>query len=96
MRLLMKTSITLLFACLCFSGVVSAEIKTITLDIPKMDCPLCPITVKTALNRVDGVTEVDADLATKSALVSFDDKVTTVQALISATTNAGYPSELKQ
>ena len=82
--------------CVGVSGIAFAEIKTVTLDIPKMDCPLCPITVKTAIKKVEGVSTVEADLDTKSATVSFDDSVTTVQAVIAATTDAGYPAEIKQ
>ena len=57
-----------------------------------MTCAACPITVKTALSRVPGVTEVSASLERKQATVVFDDTKTTVSALTRATTDVGYPS----
>ncbi|EBA00788.1 Periplasmic mercuric ion binding protein, MerP [Marinobacter sp. ELB17] len=56
----------------------------------------CPITVKVALNRVEGVSAVDVRYEERDATVTFDDAKTSVEALTQATTNAGYPSTLKQ
>jgi mercuric ion binding protein len=44
---------------------------------------------------VPGVAKVAVSYADKAAVVTFDDARTAVPALISATTNAGYPSALK-
>jgi len=57
-----------------------------------MTCAACPITVKKALSRVAGVTEVSVSNEKKQATVVFDDTQTTVAALTRATTDAGYPS----
>ncbi len=70
--------------------------QTVTLSVPGMTCSTCPITVKAALNRVEGVTSVDVRYEERDATVTFDDEKTTVEALTQATTNAGYPSTLKQ
>ena len=40
--------------------------------------------------------EVPVTFKTKLAVVTFDDEKTTVKALTEATTNAGYPSTLKE
>jgi mercuric ion binding protein len=69
-----------------------AEPKTVTLAVSKMTCAACPITVKKALSRVPGVTDVVVSFETKQATVSFDDAKTTVAALTRATADAGYPS----
>jgi len=37
--------------------------QTVTLDVPGMTCAACPITVKTALNRVEGVSLFHNDVA---------------------------------
>lgn len=66
--------------------------QTVILAVSKMTCATCPITVKKALARVPGVTEVTVSFETKQANVSFDDTQTTVAALTRATTDAGYPS----
>ncbi len=74
----------------------ATENKTVTLDIPGMTCKFCPITIRKALKKVDGVIDVKADYDSKTATVTFNPDKTHVDALIKATTNAGYPSTLKQ
>jgi len=66
--------------------------QTVTLAVAKMTCAACPITVKKALSRVPGVTEVSVSFERKQATVVFDNAKTTVSALTRATTDAGYPS----
>ncbi|MBU6491616.1 MAG: mercury resistance system periplasmic binding protein MerP [Burkholderiales bacterium] len=73
-----------------------ATVKTITLLVPGMTCAACPITVKAALSKVPGVENATVIFDKKEAVVSFDDAKTNVQALIKATTDAGYPSSIKQ
>ena len=72
-----------------------AEPKTVILDLPTMNCAMCPITVKKALKNVEGVTRAEVSYEDKQAAVSFDDGLTSLNALIAATTNAGYPSTVK-
>jgi len=69
--------------------------KTVTLTVQNMYCSACPITVKSSLEAVAGVNKVVVSYEAKTAVVTFDDAKTGVPALISATTNAGYPSALK-
>ena len=75
---------------------VSAATKTVILSVPGMTCAACPITVKKALTRVDGLSKAEVSYEKREAIVSFDDAKTNVQALIKATENAGYPSFAKQ
>jgi len=49
-----------------------------------------------ALGQVEGVSQIDVDYREREAVVTFDDAQTSVAALTEATTNAGYPSTLKQ
>jgi len=70
--------------------------QTVTLAVSKMTCAACPITVKKALSRVPGVTEVSVSFEKKQATVVFDDSQTTVAALTRATTDAGYPSTVEK
>lgn len=76
------------------TGAVAAN-KTVTLQVSGMVCPVCPITVKKALQKVDGVQNADVSLEKKEALVTFDDTKTNEQELIKATGNAGFPSSIK-
>ena len=85
------------FASLVFIAALSAPVwaatKTVTLDVPGMTCPTCPITIKKALNKVQGVSKVDVSYEKKQAVVTFDDTETDTKALVKTTTNAGYPSQ---
>jgi mercuric ion binding protein len=66
--------------------------RTVTLSLPTMDCPVCPITVKKALGKVEGVSRAEVDFAKRQAVVNFDDAKTSAEALTRATKDAGYPS----
>ncbi|CZX96443.1 mercury resistance system periplasmic binding protein MerP [Salinicola sp. V024] len=92
----MKARFALIALLVLFSTPALAALQTATLSVPGMTCSACPITVKAALNRVEGVTSVDVRYEERDATVTFDDAKTTVEALTQATTNAGYPSTLKQ
>lgn len=71
-----------------------ASPQTVSLDLPTMNCSMCPITVEKVLKKVEGVIEADASYKKKQAVVTFDDAKTSADELIKATTNAGYPSSI--
>lgn len=91
----MKKSLLVIASLFILSANAFADIKTITLDIPKMNCPMCPYTIAAALNNVDGVIDVDAVLETTSATVTYDDTKADIDDLTFATENVGYPSTVK-
>lgn len=71
---------------------LAASPETITLDVRKMTCAVCPITVKKSLEKVPGVSDVKVDFVEKTVTVTFDPDKTNSEAMTTATTNAGYPS----
>ncbi|EQM66781.1 mercury resistance system periplasmic binding protein MerP [Pseudomonas asiatica] len=75
---------------------VWAATQTVTLSVPGMTCAACPITVKKALTKVDGVTKAEVSFENREAIVTFDDTKTNAPALTKATEDAGYPSSVKQ
>ena len=81
---------------LSISGVISAAEQSVILSVPGMNCPVCPITVKKSLQRVTGVKSVNVIYESKTAKISFDDKLTDIKSLLKATENVGYPSYLKE
>ena len=91
----LKTSKLLSALLLAAALPALAATKTVTLAIPSMTCPVCPITVKKALKAVPGVSQVNVNFDKKDAVVSFDDSKTSVAALTKATADAGYPSKLE-
>ncbi|WP_034293635.1 MULTISPECIES: mercury resistance system periplasmic binding protein MerP [Burkholderiales] len=88
-----------LFASLALVAVVApvwAATQTVTLSVPGMTCAACPITVKKAISKVDGVSKTDVNFDKREAVVTFDDTKASVQKLTKATESAGYPSSVKQ
>ena len=97
MKIARLLSIILATAITAFSpSSVFAASKTVTLDVQKMTCATCPITIKKALSKVNGVRKIDVSLEKKEAVVVFDDTQTNAAALVEATTNAGFPSHIKE
>lgn len=75
------------------STAVQAEaIESTTFAVGNMTCALCPLTVKTAMERVNGVRSVTVDFGAKTATVTFDPAVATADAIAAASANAGYPA----
>jgi len=88
-----------LIACLALGAAASAAgaaPQTVTLSVSGMSCAACPITVKQALKKVDGVSKADVSFEKRQAVVTFDDSKTNVQKLTKATADAGFPATLKQ
>ena len=76
----MKKLITAVAVALLAAPVWAAP-KTVTLSVPTMDCPVCPITVKKALIKVPGVSQAEVDFDKRLATVTFDDAKTSVEVL---------------
>ncbi len=72
------------------------RLVTLSMSMPTMDCPACPITIKKALAKVSGVHDVKVSFEQRTAVASFDDRRVSVDQLIRATRNAGYPSVVKE
>ena len=74
------------------TSTLAANAETRTFAIANMTCATCPITVRKAMSRVEGVQSVDVDFTAKTATVVFDPSVTNAEAIAAASTNAGYPA----
>ncbi len=71
---------------------VAAE-QTVSMNVERMNCALCPVTVRKAMERVDGVQHVEVNYETKTATVTFDDSNTTAAEIAQASTDVGYPAK---
>ena len=74
------------------ASVEAAEVRTASFAVENMTCALCPVTVKAAMEGVDGVQSVEIDFEAKTAVVRFDPSVTTADEIAAASANAGYPA----
>ncbi len=88
-----KIRLAVVIASLVLLASAWASPQTVTLNVSGMTCPACPITVKKALEKVPGVSKVDVRFEKKQVLVTFDNAKANTDALVKATTNAGYPSQ---
>jgi len=65
--------------------------NTICYSIPKMSCNHCVMHIQKAIQPLEGVKKVDADLASKSVTVEFDSPATELQ-LRAVLAEIGYPA----
>jgi len=78
------------------SMTVAADVaNTVTLEVQGMTCAACPITVKKALKRVPGVSDVKVNYKSGIAEVNYDPNKTSPDELAKAITTAGYPTTVK-
>ncbi|HLF98305.1 MAG TPA: mercury resistance system periplasmic binding protein MerP [Methylococcaceae bacterium] len=78
------------------AGAAFATSRTVVLEVRNMTCPVCPITVRKALERVPGVHKVAVDFERKTATVEFDAATATAETLTEAAKSAGYPSAVRE
>lgn len=74
------------------SAAAVAADRTVTLAVENMTCTTCPYIVKKAIAAVSGVSKVEVSYEKKTAVVTFDDAKTSLDAVTGASTNAGYPA----
>lgn len=95
MKILIRTAVAI--GALTLVGAAHAAPRIATLEVQNVSCVTCAPVVKKTLSRISGVSHVSViehgGLAT--ATVAFDDEKVTAEALVQATTNAGYPSTVK-
>ena len=97
LKTIFTTALFLLVSMFASINVAMAtENKVVTLDIPGMTCKFCPITIRKALEKVPGVSDVKSEFENKTATVTYDPTVTNIETLTKTTANAGYPSTLKK
>jgi len=98
MRKVLITLLATILLLVQMTVTLAGELKTITLDVDKMTCNMCPVTVKKALQKIDGVTDVVAKYEGEGigwVKVTYDPSKTTIDDLTFATEEAGYPSRVQ-
>ena len=91
----MATSLKALALFAAAMSAFAAEPQTAQLEVSGMTCSLCPLTVRKALERVPGVLDAKADLATHSAQARYDPDKVSAEALAKAVSDAGFPARIK-
>jgi mercuric ion binding protein len=88
---MMRNTLIAVLLALPFAA-LAGNPQIVVLDVQKMTCSLCSITVQKALEKVPGVTDTKIDYDKKTATVKFDPEKVTPTVLMKATTEAGFPS----
>ncbi len=70
--------------------------STVVVHVDGMHCATCPITVRTALRKLDGVSDAVVSTESKTARVTYDPKRVTPARMAQAVTDAGYPARVQQ
>jgi len=74
------------------AGSVHQALQKQTFAINNMTCAMCPVTVRKAMQKVDGVKSVKVDFDAKTADVTFDPAKASAKDIAEASTRAGYPA----
>lgn len=77
-------------------GLLFAAPKTVTLDVPGMTCPTCPITIRKVLLKQAGVSGVAVRYKKKELDVTYDDTKVTVADILKSTAGVGFPASLHE
>ena len=90
-----KLYLSILFsvAVLSSTTVFAAE-QIVKLSVPGMTCASCPFIIKKAVSAINGVKLVETALEDRSATVTFDDTVASIDAITKATKDVGYESSV--
>lgn len=88
----MKLILSSLLFVIAVSAAWAAE-RSVTYAVENITCATCPLTIKTAIKRLDGVKSVDVDFDKKTATVVFDDEKVTEAAIANASRDAGFPAK---
>lgn len=82
----------ILFLC-GFSNTIE---KTTEISLPTIQCGSCVRTIEKALNKLDGITNIDIDVENKKATITFDDSKTDLSKIEDAIASAGYDANDKK
>ncbi len=92
------TGVAILILAISSAPILSAEAaehQTVTFTVDKMTCATCPIAVRKAMERVEGVKDVNVDLDSKTATVIYDVSKATADEIGAASTDVGFPATVQ-
>lgn len=92
---LKKISLSIFFITLICANLYAAN-KTAEISLPSIQCGSCIRTIEKALDKVDGITNIDIDVENKKGVITYDDSKTTLTAIEDAITGAGYDANDKK
>lgn len=96
MKRLSTLMLVLVLNALATASAIAAEghARKAIFSVEKMSCASCPITVRKAMQRVDGVRQVIVDFDSRTATVVFDPRLTDAIQIGAASASVGFPATL--
>ncbi len=91
-----KISLVLTTLLMGFYSYAESKNDKACFAIEGMTCATCSLTLKAAVNKLDGIAKVEASVDEKSAQVEFDPTKTNKKAIGKKIDSVGYTSKLKQ
>ena len=64
-----------------------------TFTVENMTCAACPITVRKAMSRVDGVQSVEVNFEAKTVTATYDPALADTATIAEASTAVGFPAQ---
>lgn len=90
-----KLYLSILFSVAVLSSTTAfAAEQVVKLSVPGMTCASCPFIIKRAVSAINGVKLVETAVEDRSATVTFDDTVASIDAITKATKDVGYESSV--
>ena len=88
-------AVALAIALTAFNSSISSSeegtnTQEVTLKVEGMTCGTCPLTIKAALKRLDGVVNANVSYEDKEAKVSYEEGKVTVDEIVKTIENAGF------
>lgn len=92
-----KFRILIVFALIVLTNVFSlAAEKTVEISLPTIQCGSCIRTIEKALDKLDGIKNIDIDVENKKATVTYDDLKTDLSKIEDGISGAGYDANNKK
>jgi mercuric transport protein len=73
-----------------------AENKSVCFNVEGMTCAACTVTTKAAVKKLKGIKDVQVSLDDKSAVIKFDDSLTSSDEIKKKIDDIGYKATPKQ
>lgn len=81
---------------MCSFSYADSGTKKACYKVEGMTCRTCSLTLKTAINKLDGIIKVDASVNENSAMVEYNPQKTTIEAIGKKIDSAGYRSQVTE
>ena len=79
-----------------FSQIALAETKNACFNVEGMTCATCTVTTKAAIKKLKGIKDVQVSLDEKSAVIKYDDALTSSDEIKKKIDSVGYKATSKQ